>query len=868
MPIIAGEPPKNKGELRVFQSLSRQLNEEWLMSSSFRYASHERGRIIDREIDLLLAHPKFGLFILEIKEGVLERTVNDGWLHWRTESGRKEKTNAFDQVYTSNIKIATYVIFLDVKRPDGPLGLREQPILIFGDEVDSLLSRIEVDWPEHTENIFDKDKLGKYLFPRILPRIYTPESESPEISKIKSVISGFPEILEKLDGINANGEVLIELQKLRNEISKIPKIPPPGNHGSNKEIADINNRLDEFSHQLSRMLERIDSENFGVAESPVEVVRSEIQQLKSLFQDFSQRLDQVKDAKANEVNVDLSSVESKLNELNTSLIAIRSSSLDKKNADSFSSIQSQIGVLTARIAQLSKTIANNSAPVDKFEMKLDRLAQLYKEATDRLEEVINDKSPDVGIAATLMNEMRVMQDRLQVIATRSLHPPRVDSQVKGPDYRSRIAPSMALISMVAVFAIGAAAVASFIGNSSQTTTADLDTSFSSSTSLLPPVSVSSDTSEVVNIAQTSVLSTESTSSSSIPPSSVSLVTLPMSFEIRVKQVAMGLMHTCVLSLESTVYCWGSNTNGQLGSDAVGISNSNNPFKVGIRKAIVQIASGKFHNCALDSSGDVFCWGNNSSGQLGVDSSIYALPTPAQVVGGVKYKSISAGSNFTCGLSVSNEAWCWGNNSSNQLAANVGYSSEIPVQVTGGWKFKSIFAGEGVMTCGIEEAGRVLCWGLGSGGYISDDISPRMIDLFNSRYLDSVLSVGASHMCLVSDGTNLRCYSSYTNDLKGVGSNSAGMGLSRGTLIEPLVSLSLGKEESCALNKTGSAFCWGLIPSLVKSEQRFLSIDVYGSRKCAVNNRNRLFCWGTDADGRTYTGYVTAEPALIELKTRN
>lgn len=173
-----------------------------------------------------------------------------------------------------------------------------------------------------------------------------------------------------------------------------------------------------------------------------------------------------------------------------------------------------------------------------------------------------------------------------------------------------------------------------------------------------------------------------------------------------------------------------------------------------------------------------------------------------------------------------------------------------------------------MTCGIEEAGRVLCWGLGIGGYISDDTSPKMIDLFNSRYLNSVLSVGARNMCLVSDGTNLRCYSSYTNDLKGVGSNSAGMGLSKGTLIEPLDSLSLGKEESCALNRTGNAFCWGLLPSLVNSEQRFLSIDVYGSRKCAVNNRNRLFCWGTDADGRTYTGNVTAEPALIELKTRS
>lgn len=904
MPQFIGSEPKNKGELKVFRSIGRQLDDDWLISSSLRYASHENGRIIDREIDILLAHPKFGIFVLEIKEGILERTPTGGWLHWRQSTGTKDPTNAFDQVHAArrqlfeilkkenvfrsqNLKIATYVIFLDVKRPDGPLGPREQPILVFGDEVDSLLSRIELDWPKQDQSIFDMEKFKNVLFPSVLPMVYTPEIESLEISKIRELLSGFPGFLEKLENNLSKEDLLQELDKLRNEISRIPKIPPPGNYGASKELSVVNSRLDDFADQLGKIFNVVNMDSSIIHESDNETVTIEIHRLRNLVEDFSQKFEQDRNAKSIEVSVDLTSIENKLNQLNASLTELRNESSGKENITSFSSVQSQIGILTARIAQLSKVVSISAVPVDKFEMKLDRLAQLYSEATARLEDAIQDGSPDIGISTALKNEMRVMQEHLHAIATKQPPSPIVISRDRPLLVKSRLAPSMALVAMVAVFAVGTAAVSAFIGNRSQDSMgvleespldtrlqAPLDISVTATTDPIListssiPISQVTESTNTVPAAQTSVLNTVSSTMLVVSSTTITSTSVPVAIDLIVKQVVMGAKHTCVLDSSNNVFCWGSNTNGQLGNGGIGMSYSVNPVKLNVSKSITQIASGKFHNCALNVAGDVFCWGNNSSGQLGIDSTVYALATPSKVVGGIKFKSISAGSNFSCGLSTVGEAWCWGNNSSNQLAANVGYSSEIPVLVGGGWIFKSIFSGEDSMTCGIEVSGRVLCWGIGNGGYIVDDASPKEIDLYKARYLNSIMSVGAGHMCLVSDGTNLRCYSIYSNDLKGVGSNSAGMGLSKGTLIDPLVSLSLGRDESCGLNQSGEAYCWGLIPTIVNSEQKFLSIDVYGSRKCALNIKYKLFCWGEDADGRSYTGFITLDPTLIDLKIRN
>ena len=364
----------------------------------------------------------------------------------------------------------------------------------------------------------------------------------------------------------------------------------------------------------------------------------------------------------------------------------------------------------------------------------------------------------------------------------------------------------------------------------------------------------------------SVPSVRTTTAPTAPPTTIAALT-----NIAVAEVAVGGKHTCVLSTAGSIYCWGSNDAGQLGQSSFTGASSSTALKVeGLNSRIKKVVAGRLHTCALDTAGSAYCWGSNGTGQIGNDSTARniggysAVPTPVEVAGGIRFSSISAGAGSTCGLSIDNTAYCWGRNADNELGSNGGYSSEVPVAVSGGWSFEQIATGEKALGCGIEEGGRVLCWGEGDDYYGPDEVT-----LFNSTYAGAVFGVGADHMCVVSNGRDLRCYSNYSNDVTGVGSSSNNTsGRSKGTLPEPLVSLSLGYHETCGLTADGRAYCWGNFPTLVSTTQRFLSLDLFGSRKCGVTKQNSLYCWGTDADGRSSSGMVTTVPTAVSVKARS
>lgn len=81
------------------------------------------------------------------------------------------------------------------------------------------------------------------------------------------------------------------------------------------------------------------------------------------------------------------------------------------------------------------------------------------------------------------------------------------------------------------------------------------------------------------------------------------------------QITAGAFHACALLSSGTVKCWGYNRFGQLGDGT--ISNRLVPVTVkGLPTDIVQISAGSAHTCALSADGEVFCWGSNQNGQLG------------------------------------------------------------------------------------------------------------------------------------------------------------------------------------------------------------------------------------------------------------
>jgi alpha-tubulin suppressor-like RCC1 family protein len=179
-------------------------------------------------------------------------------------------------------------------------------------------------------------------------------------------------------------------------------------------------------------------------------------------------------------------------------------------------------------------------------------------------------------------------------------------------------------------------------------------------------------------------------------------------------VAAGALHTCAVSTTGLLYCWGSNTSGQAGLGAA--AGANVPTQV-TGSAYAQVVAGERHTCGRRSGGDVRCWGNNDFGQLG-DGTTMSRTTPVAAAQGIAFTSITAGQNHTCGIANAGVVYCWGFNETGQLGNNGNTSSAIPQAVGGGLNFVAISAG-GLQTCGITLGRVAYCWGNNQYGALGD-----------------------------------------------------------------------------------------------------------------------------------------------------
>lgn len=179
-------------------------------------------------------------------------------------------------------------------------------------------------------------------------------------------------------------------------------------------------------------------------------------------------------------------------------------------------------------------------------------------------------------------------------------------------------------------------------------------------------------------------------------------------------------HRCGLTATGAV-CWGRGGNGQLGNGAIG-SSGNVPVSLSVQESWADITTGRLTTCGVNTDGDAFCWGLNQFGEVG--DTLLPLNsrqlTPNRVVGGIKFSSVVAGWLHTCGIATSGTAYCWGNNTSGQLG--IGTFDSVPhakpTPVVSSMQFRKI-ALSARATCGVTVDDQLLCWGYNALGQLGD-----------------------------------------------------------------------------------------------------------------------------------------------------
>jgi alpha-tubulin suppressor-like RCC1 family protein len=182
-------------------------------------------------------------------------------------------------------------------------------------------------------------------------------------------------------------------------------------------------------------------------------------------------------------------------------------------------------------------------------------------------------------------------------------------------------------------------------------------------------------------------------------------------------------NTCAISSIGRAYCWGENEYGQLGDGTTTNRLIPTAVRMPTRVTFTSIITGSIHTCALSTVKKAYCWGwngdTNSGGQLGDGTNINRLiPTAVRMPLNTSFAAVGVGNTHSCAISSTRNAYCWGNNYSGQLGNNTVDDRIIPsiVAMPARTSFTTIALGDG-HTCSLTNTGKAYCWGSNSYGQL-------------------------------------------------------------------------------------------------------------------------------------------------------
>ena len=354
-------------------------------------------------------------------------------------------------------------------------------------------------------------------------------------------------------------------------------------------------------------------------------------------------------------------------------------------------------------------------------------------------------------------------------------------------------------------------------------------------------------------------------------------------------ITAGADHSCAV-YNDAAWCWGLNTNGQLGRGnfRLEISNLIPAVVLDLDGGVTAISAGDNHNCVVQDA-VAKCWGLGTNGQLG-NNTKRSTATPVSVQdlsGGVT--AISAGNSHSCAI-VNGAAKCWGSGFNGELGDGMGSSSNTPVQVYGlDNNVTAIDVGFG-FSCAIH-GGAAECWGFGVDGQLGNGsgedrfVPESVVGGLGSGV--TAIAVGDSTACAVQHGVAW-CWGLGTSGQLGNGAtadSSIPVKVDGLDLDSSVTVITAGSFHSCAVQR-GAARCWGLntngqlgsasvesmssIPVLVDGlDSGVTAIAAGTSHTCAIQY-DFIKCWGSNGNGQLGNGSTVnvSQPIQVQAEELN
>jgi alpha-tubulin suppressor-like RCC1 family protein len=363
-------------------------------------------------------------------------------------------------------------------------------------------------------------------------------------------------------------------------------------------------------------------------------------------------------------------------------------------------------------------------------------------------------------------------------------------------------------------------------------------------------------------------------------------------------ITSGRLHSCGLTAEGTVDCWGDNSYGELGNNSIlqplvpvrvhGVGN------VGFLEDVTAVTAGNGFSCALLAAKSVDCWGYGGDGELGTPGPTSGLvPVEVHGVGNHGFLSgvtaITAGNGFACALLAAGTVDCWGDNSDGELGTNSTRKAALPVNVRGVGDHgllsgvTAISAGSGRTPCALLVGKSVVCWGANTNGELGNNstggqlVPVKVHGVDNVGFLGGVKAItgaGTDSSCALMVGGTVDCWG-YNGSL-GINSPSGNsltpvqvVGVGNVGFLNGVAAVADHSDAPCALLTSGGVDCWGFgtgdklgngtdasgaVPLQVRAPNNdgylvgAIGISSGQQSSCALLAGGAVDCWGANANG--------------------